>query len=337
MFCRNCGKEIDDSSSVCEYCGNQAAHNTGNIISVQPRKTKKRIHKKLFKRVLAVFLIVILILTGVWVTLFIKNAETYKPYKQMFTALETYYYRDESTIIRLVMAIDNRNTPLQKIFNIYDKYYIEFSTTTFFLTEDGKYIEEIGKSDYEEKFCGYIHYDNNICTVVSDYQGDDVIAELKLDEENKVTEVTFTSEYNDNDYTYKLLSIVEQVEIYDMMTEYESYSLRKDGEVSESIKESFLQTTFKYSLISVDIEDFIDHMFSDYTIKVLPDREDENLYTINISGECYTYILADLPFTESGYINFDYDDSCGEIIDYSDPHELLTFYAAYQIDRGYYY
>lgn len=31
MFCKNCGKEIDDNSNVCTYCG--TPQNQGNVVA----------------------------------------------------------------------------------------------------------------------------------------------------------------------------------------------------------------------------------------------------------------------------------------------------------------
>ena len=54
MFCSNCGKEIEDNSCVCPYCGVSADENHKQIVPVDGGKTKRAKKLKIISAVVSV-------------------------------------------------------------------------------------------------------------------------------------------------------------------------------------------------------------------------------------------------------------------------------------------
>lgn len=74
MYCKNCGKEIKEGTKFCPQCGNPAQinFNPNTVESNRPKRVKKR---KLWKIFVAVVIILILALGGIYLY-FVKNQES---------------------------------------------------------------------------------------------------------------------------------------------------------------------------------------------------------------------------------------------------------------------
>ena len=81
MFCSQCGKQIPDHSTLCEHCGSPIIIHTKRETSVNNEETiqKTETHQSMSKRILIVW-VVILLIVGLFVYLFFfEKSESDKP------------------------------------------------------------------------------------------------------------------------------------------------------------------------------------------------------------------------------------------------------------------
>jgi len=136
MFCKNCGKQIDDGSKFCRYCGNRQENITKPVNANQPiinENTISRLEKifgiSISKKIIALYLIWFLINLIIWLINYQYNndKENFWPFSK-YSEIEDYditefiVYTIIPLIVLFIANLLKSNSILNKVdrSNLYD-------------------------------------------------------------------------------------------------------------------------------------------------------------------------------------------------------------------------
>lgn len=298
-FCAVCGKPIPIGEKLCAACINAQMHSVQNqdVASVEPKKERKPLSKKtktLIISLSAIVLAVVLAFGGFKLYKFIEQ-------KRIDKVTETV----ESQIINMdngnySYVDENGNVASVEIYRADEgDGYVIWIYQYYLNSEKG--LLDLENADNPSDTKMWIlnetieRYDYSKTHSIL-YLSDDKSVKVNLDKDYNI--VSF--EYDKIKYTKtESGSNTDELlkELYDYLDR--ASACRND---SEKYEQRLRNSTFSNSGFSVPMDNALDTFFESYTVTVEPDREDDNIYYIYVSGDCYGYSY--LYYAVGGYSDY---------------------------------
>lgn len=345
MFCRQCGKEIPDTSPSCPNCG-ALNHNiygpdhenkTENAADKKPVfKIKK---KKSFIKTIITILAAIVIITASFGIFSLVNYMKYAPYREMLNSLKgsfIYYQEYEEISCFTFQEYTEDLNFFEKILNIKKNCRVKIKPSIYFLYDENavEKNEELKDLILEEEDAEIYNKIPDICELIFEngeaklvYQNE-IIFYINTNENNEVVSVTYNE--TDSENRKEFVNMFFDTELADKFThmnsEYIIYKTRA-YEAESLLYDIIENTSLYYANNTFSLTDFIYNRFDNPDIKIEAHRTDENIYLITVSGNClFTLHSYDSPYREKAAVVFGYDISEKECYVYRDRDGAFEWY-----------
>ena len=305
------------------------------------KKAKKK--KKLVKIIVPIVAVIVLIVASLGI-FSIVNYNNFRPYREMLGKLESgdfIYYQEYDEISKFDFTeTDTELNFFEKILNIRKVCEVRLTPHIYFLYDKDEVGENealydlIAEEENEEiynnlpSYCELVIDENSNAKIICD---NETLFNINLDNDKNIVSIT----YNEDKKEYKN-GIIDE-ELHDRFTnillEYTNY-LARDYHASDILHvaqyvslSSEEDRTFWG--IELNINDFVNNCYEDYKIEVEPQRTNESLYEIIISGECSYYDnqwFVNPFYTDNAKVVFCYDEENNECWVEQDNDKAFFFY-----------
>lgn len=346
MFCRQCGKEIPDSSPSCPNCGalnhnlNGSDHeNKAENAAADKNPVFKIKKKKSFIKTVIAILAAIVIIAASFGIFSLVNYMKYMPYREMLNSLKgsfIYYQEYEEISCFTFHEYTEDLNFFERILNIKKNCRVEIKPSIYFLYDENavKKNEELKDLILEEEDAEIYNEIPDICELLFEngdaelvYQNE-IIFYINTNENKEALSVTYNE--TDNENHKEFINSAFDTELYDkysnMLLERANYSMRTLN--AEKLLYDIIETTsLYYANNTFRLTDFIDNRFDNPDIKIEAHRTDENIYLITVSGNClFTLHSYDRPYRRETAVVFGYDISEKECYVYRDRDGAFEWY-----------
>lgn len=306
------------------------------------KKAKNK--KKFVKIAVPIVAVIVLIVASLGIFSFV-NYLNYRPYRELLEKLESnhfIYYQEYDEISSFEFTeTDAGLNFFEKILNIRKVCEVRLTPHIYFLydkdaVEDYEALydliaEEEDDEAYNDlpRYCELVIADNGGAKIVCD---NETLFNVNLDKDKNIVSVTYEGkkEYKsagkDKKLGDKYVSIVEEYADYVARDANASKVLTAAQYVSMATETERAVWGFE-----LDINDFVNSCYEDPEIEVEPDRTEENLYYITVSGDCsyYDNRWFTNPFYErEATVVFCYDEEKNECWEEEDNDKAFQFYRA---------
>lgn len=297
-FCAMCGKSIPIGEKLCADCINAQLQDIQNQVTdvPKPKKVRKPIGKKtkmLIISLSAIVLIALLAFGGFKLYQFIEQKRIDKITQSVESQIINMDSGDYSYVDK------DGNVSAVEISNLGEENGCLFCITKYYLNTESGLLDDFDLEN-SPKTVNWVLYEK---INRYDYTNEHSILYLSGDESVKVN---LGKDYNIVSFEYSNIKYTKTESGSNTDKQLENvYDYRErlvactNSNNIKKYEEMLRNSTFSNSGFSVPMDDALDTFFKSYTVRVDPDREDENIYHIYVSGPCYGYSY--LYYAASGY------------------------------------